>query len=185
MYESNRGEKILLAADLDPLVREAVNVLSPDLDFQDLPGEEWRDVAGEVIEFKNEYQVSNNSRIRSFCGGRVKLLKPCVFNTGYLYVKLKVNGKTKIIELHRLVAGAFIPNPDPEHKTQVHHRDDNKQNNCVDNLQWVTPSENIRLACESGAKKVGCDHYKALLTAEQVREIRRDCIPGNNPKNVE
>lgn len=59
---------------------------------------------------------------------------------GYLRVYLYKNGKRKHHKVHRLVAHAFIPNP--EHKSQVNHIDGNKKNNSVTNLEWVTDEEN-------------------------------------------
>ena len=73
-------------------------------------------------------------------------------NVGYYLVTL-VNSKTKVRKnqfIHRLLAQAFIPNPDPKHKIHVNHIDGNKQNNSLDNLEWVTPKENARHAVDNG-----------------------------------
>lgn len=59
-----------------------------------------------------------------------------------MYVNLYKNGKNKIKKIHRIVAENFIPNP--ENKPEVNHIDGNKQNNKVDNLEWVTKSENVK-----------------------------------------
>lgn len=69
-----------------------------------------------------------------------KFLKPETQKTGYQRVTLCNKGKTKRFLLHRLVALVHIPNPD--NKPCVNHKDGNKQNNAVDNLEWVTYSEN-------------------------------------------
>ena len=76
-----------------------------------------------------------------------------------------------------LVAQAFIPNPD--NKPEVNHDDGNKLNCHVSNLQWATSSENKKHAVENGLMRSGSKHFRAKLTPNQVREIRRDCIPGN------
>lgn len=67
-------------------------------------------------------------------------LAQCKHYKGYLYVTLPNNGKLRKMYVHRLVAQAFIPNP--ENKPQVNHKDGNKMNNNVENLDWVTGSEN-------------------------------------------
>lgn len=72
--------------------------------------------------------------------GRIVKLKPYVTKWGYMRVDLWRNGAYCHKLVHRLVAEAFIPNPD--NKPQVNHIDGNKQNNNVSNLEWTTPSEN-------------------------------------------
>lgn len=171
------AKKILLAADFDPLVREALNVLSPDLDFQNLSGEEWRDLINEDVDFKDDYQVSNFGRVRNFKLGTVTICKQYINNKGYPYVDFRKNGKRKHRCVHILVAKAFIPNP--ENKPEVNHIDGDKNNICVTNLEWVTHSENIQHSYDAGLRKSGCENGHAKLTPEQIREIRRDCVPGD------
>lgn len=92
--------------------------------------------------------------------------------TGYLRVALSKNGKTKRFLVHRLVAIAYIPNP--ENKKQVNHKDGNKQNNAVENLEWCTISENAQHAFATGlrfstdkqkeaASKTGLSKGKSVL----------------------
>ena len=98
--------------------------------------EEWKD-----IENYPNYQISNLGRVRNKIKNRI--IKPSFNNkTGYLQNILCKNNKKKLFLVHRLVAEAFIPNP--ENKTQVNHKDRNKENNKIDNLEWVTISENIK-----------------------------------------
>lgn len=91
--------------------------------------------------FEGHYQVSNLGRVKSLKFGKEKILKPHAFNGGYLRVDLCMNGEKKPDIVHRLVARAFIPNP--KNLPEVNHRDEDKSNNCVENLEWVSSGENI------------------------------------------
>ena len=98
----------------------------------------WKDIEG----FEGLYQVSNLGRTkRLYKNDKEKILKPFSNKDGYLRVNLCKEGKSKQSKVHRLVAKAFIPNLD--NKSQVNHRDENKSNNKVENLEWVTSKENI------------------------------------------
>lgn len=102
--------------------------------------EEWRTVIynGEVY---NGYEVSNTGKVRSLKRGKVKEMKLRKNKDGYLYVQL-YQGKARHCFIHRLVACTFIPNDD-ETKTDVNHIDENKENNSLDNLEWMTHKQNI------------------------------------------
>lgn len=92
----------------------------------------WLDIKG------YDYMVSDKGEIKSVKTGVV--MKPYVNGDGYHSVTLKgKNGKRKTFKVHRLVAQAFIPNP--ENKPTVHHIDQNKLNNAVENLEWKTYKE--------------------------------------------
>lgn len=93
---------------------------------------EWR----EVKEY-NHYEVNQFGEIRHRI--RKKILKPRI-NNGYQYVNFKINEKNINFSVHRIVANAFIPNPNGY--TEVNHKDYNRSNNCVDNLEWVSSSQN-------------------------------------------
>ena len=93
--------------------------------------QEWKKIKG----FEN-YSVSNDGEVRNDRTGRI--LKPYLSTSGYYQVMM--GRKTVPQYIHRLVAIAFISNPD--NKKQVDHIDGNKRNNCISNLRWVTASEN-------------------------------------------
>ena len=116
--------------------------------------EVWKDVEG----YEGLYQVSTCGNVKSLPKVRrngtgtyiqkERLLKPSNTSTGYKKVELCKDGKRKGFKVHRLVAIAFIPNPD--NKPEVNHIDGNKINNNIDNLEWVTSSENSIHAYETG-----------------------------------
>ena len=99
----------------------------------------WKDIIG----FEGHYQVSNKGKIRSIKNNKIKELKPYkeIKRCGYLSVYLRLPGQKFTKKVHRLVAEAFIPNPNgfPE----VNHIDENKENNCVENLEWCTGEYNL------------------------------------------
>lgn len=97
----------------------------------------WKDIKG----YEGLYQVSNFGRVKSLkYSTEGKILKGRHTGKGYLSVALFRNSVRKSTCIHRLVAQAFIPNP--ENKPEVNHIDENKLNNNVSNLEWVTPKEN-------------------------------------------
>lgn len=90
------------------------------------------------------YLISNYGRIKNLKTGNI--IKPDKEEKGYCRLSIKVNGVKKHYPIHRLVAIAFIPNP--ENKEQVDHIDNDKTNNNVNNLQWVSNKENCQLRWE-------------------------------------
>jgi len=97
--------------------------------------EEWR-----IIDINPDYQVSNTGLVRSIKFNKVRVRCP-VLRNGYWSVNLCKNGTKTLYNIHRLVALAFIPNPD--NKSQVDHINRIKTDNRVENLRWVTSSENL------------------------------------------
>ena len=143
--------------------------------------EKWVQING----YEGLYDVSDAGNVRSRITGIV--LKP--YRTGkgegYLTVDLHINGKSKNKKIHRLVAEAFIPNP--EEKPEVNHIDGDKTNNNVSNLEWCTGKENCTHAAETGLIQCGERRASAKLTSEQVAEIRqtyeRGCL-GRGAKSL-
>ncbi len=110
--------------------------------------EMWKDIPN----FDGKYQVSNMGNVRSIArtiirrNGRKqqiesKMLVSRKSGCGYLYVTLHNEGKKETIRVHRLVASLFLKNPN--NLPVVNHKDENKQNNNVDNLEWCTQQYNI------------------------------------------
>ena len=112
-----------------------------------LKGEEWKDVIG----YESLYAISSYGRLlakaniihngRGFRKTPPKIKTPSIKKNGYLEVALYKNGNRKYITIHRLVAQAFVPNP--EAKPVIDHKDRNRQNNHASNLQWCSLSENM------------------------------------------
>lgn len=125
--------------------------------------EEWRHLFG-------HYYVSNLGRIK----GRHSIRKTQYGTGGYPIVHIK--GKT--YSIHRLVAKAFLP-PDSG-RPMVNHKDGNKSNNRVDNLEWCTKSENALHAYRLGLMCAPKTKNNAKISVEQVREIRA----SNEPSRV-
>ena len=100
----------------------------------------FKDIKG----YEGLYQVTNFGNVWSlnyYRSGKPKLLKPGKTKNGYLLVSLYKNRKRKSFKVHRLVAEHFIPNPD--NLPEINHKDENKENNSVDNLEYCTHEDNI------------------------------------------
>lgn len=104
--------------------------------------------------YEGKYAVTSCGKVWSY--KNQKFLSPWTNGKGYLLVTLCADGKTKNHRIHRLVAEAYIPNP--EGKPQVNHLDENKINNSVNNLEWATAKENINYGTRTQRtmKKVYC-----------------------------
>lgn len=103
--------------------------------------EVWKDIKG----YEGLYQVSNEGRIKSLGGDRykaIRILNGNISEQGYNRVNLFKDGKPKTFNIHRLVAEAFIPNP--ENKPCIDHCNTIRNDNRVENLKWCTYSENIQ-----------------------------------------
>lgn len=133
----------------------------------------WKPIKG----WEKTYEISSLGRVRSldrldrrgvFHKGIIRKIVPN--NLGYSTIFLRIGDIRKLKKIHRLVAEAFIPNP--ENKPEVNHKDGVKANNHVDNLEWVTKSENELHAYRTGAKSYGERHPLSKLSDEDVINIR-------------
>jgi hypothetical protein len=127
----------------------------------------WQDIKG----FNGIYQISNLGRLKSFKKIKTgRILSNKNSNGDYLSVVLKTKKNTRYCRLHVLVAESFISNPD--NKPQVNHKDGNKQNNYVDNLEWVTASENIQHAIKLNPNMVaGMYHYNRFIRPKTLEQF--------------
>lgn len=118
----------------------------------------------------DKYFVTESGQIYSIY--KKGYLKPAPSMKGYLHLTLMKNRKINKV-IHRLVAEAFIPNP--ENKPEVNHKDCNKLNNHFSNLEWCTRSENIIHSYKNNLRKVpkGEKHWNAKLTWDNVEKIKR------------
>ena len=147
----------------------------------------WKDVVG----YEGLYQVSNLGRVRSLdhmrrCKNHEYMQKGRILKNGfdrgkaYFRICLSKNGIVEYFTIHRLVAQTFIPNP--ENKPQVNHKDGNKLNNNVNNLEWATVSENIQHAYNTGLSKVTTDTKRKISKTMENRncvEIIQYDVYGN------
>jgi hypothetical protein len=151
----------------------------------------WKDIPG----YEQYYQVSNYGRVRSlprtkktrfsrigYSGGG-HVLKSILDKKGYKKVALSVDGKVTNVCKHVLVALAFIDaNPDPS--LQINHKDGNKGNNRVENLEWVTASENMAHSYSSGIRDKtrvkSAYYYRNRMTGEILKSTEASKVAGYN-----
>ena len=152
--------------------------------------EEWRDIEG----YEGIYQVSSKGRIKSkqreVKNGEntIKIKKEsirCVQvnkrRNGYCEISLHKDGKEKRYKVHRLVAQAFIPNE--LNKSEVNHKDGNKENNCVENLEWVTSKENSKHAWDTGL--ANANHKKVKVICKETGEVYESVVSCANILNID
>lgn len=136
--------------------------------------EEWRDIQG----YEGIYKVSSLGRVKKYVKQEWVIRKSVVTKSGYSSIELRKGVDRRIFRTHRLVALAFIPNP--ENKREVNHIDGDKSNNCLVNLEWVTREENMKHAGEKGLMPHGANNKMSKLDEGKIREIRtlRKLNPG-------
>ena len=159
------------------------------MDNFNIEEEVWKDISG----FEGIYQVSNLGRVRSldrkvwnnkrksFYSRKGKVLKP-IATGGYHCVILRKSGEYTHKRVHRLVADAFIPNP--KELEYVNHKDENKRNNSLENLEWCTPKYNIYYGKNSKVRPVIATNkftgektiYPSMMEAARVGGFNQSSI---------
>lgn len=144
-----------------------------------MSGETWKDVEG----YEGLYQVSNFGRVKALYkeltvgnNGGTRIYPEAILalgnSVGYPKVELHKNSKGKSHKVHALVATAFLPNT--LKKPCVNHKDGNKTNNHVSNLEWVTFSENLIHAIQAGLHKpVQCPQTRSDEDRRKISERRK------------
>lgn len=140
-----------------------------------------------VPEFGGRYEVSNKGNLRSCPGGRVKvgrILAKKKAKNGYWNCCIRVGTKWRRRNLHRLVTAAFL-GPCPA-GLQVNHKDGDKNNNALENLEYVTQSENTKHAYRLHllVHKLGSKWHASKLVEDEVAEIRRRASLGEKQRDL-
>jgi len=124
-------------------------------------------------EYKNSgYFVSSTGLVKNRHGKIIKPASSKIYK--YLFYPLSISGVKKSMFIHRLVAEVFIINPD--NKPQVNHKDGNKLNNNVENLEWVTQNENVQHMYDLGLKTYKPLHYKGKFGKDHNRSKSVICV---------
>lgn len=143
----------------------------------------WKDIEN----YEGCYQVSNLGRVRSltrkvdtFNGVRTtkgRILKPTLTDMGYLTICLKQHQKSKTFFIHRLVAKAFIPNPN--NYPIINHKDSVPTNNNVENLEWCTQSHNVKESYRVGNAKPTKGCFKKGMIPHNRKAVKQYDLDGN------
>jgi hypothetical protein len=154
-----------------------------------LTEEIWKDIRG----FEGYYQISNHGRVRSLdriiptkkfnIKRKGEVMSTSLNTKGYPHIRLCKNGKRETFRVHRLVAQTFLPNPNNDEI--VNHKDSNKTNNNLDNLEWCSEMDNrqhARKIFNDTAYGEACNLSK--LTEQQVREIRANGKNGRTNEQI-
>jgi len=137
-----------------------------------------------IIGYEELYEISSDGRVKSYVNTNPRILKNNV-NNGYERVGLHKDGVCNLFAIHRLMANAFVPNV--EEKPHINHIDGDRCNNALNNLEWVTPKENLHHARVSGlnctSKKLVLNtkngiYYDSIRKAEQSMGLIRGHLTG-------
>ena len=155
-----------------------------DYTQEELESEEWR-----TVKDFPDYMVSDLGRVK-----RVRVLKyhpqiekPLKFyqgNSGHLLATLCNGGDKRSILVHRLVGIAFLDPPESANQTQINHKDGVKTNNRSSNLEWSSASEDAKHAYRLGLRPIGEKHGMAVLTNDEVDQIRKLHKDGESKRSL-
>lgn len=150
--------------------------------IDDYNNPEWRPIIFDMK--KSKYFISTLGKVLSIKRGKAKLLKQSFTKDGYYQVKLYIGDKKISCRVHRLVAEAFIPNP--ENKPQVNHINGKKDFNWVGNLEWMTCKENVQHAFRTGLNhgRRGSMNHNCKYSEDQVHEICKLLENGKEAKEI-
>ena len=152
--------------------------------------EEWKDIEG----YEGYYQISSHGRVRSVNryvrhpSGKQAQKRGRIFRNGWknksLIAGLTKEGKSRGFLIYRLVAKAFIPNPD--NKPEVNHIDGNRMNNHISNLEWSTRSENEKHAYDTGLyiSRKGNEHPMSKLSETDINRMKNLLSEGKSKKDI-
>lgn len=147
----------------------------------------WKYIQG----YEGLYQISNLGRVKSLNYNHTKkekILQYRINERGYKYISLCVNNIRKSFKIHRLVAEAFIPNP--HNYPCINHKDEDKTNNCVDNLEWCTYKYNSNYGTAIKRRVANTDYkaivakidYKAIAAKIDYKEVSRKRVANTDYK---
>ena len=139
--------------------------------------EEWRDIKG----YEGKYQISNLGRVKSLNykhTKKEKILSNVPDTEGYLLVSLYKSGKKKPFRIHKLVAIHFIPNPN--NLPEINHKDEDKTNNGVSNLEWCSIEYNLNYGTRN--KRISEKLKGREFTEEHKKKISEKMKDSKNPK---
>lgn len=157
-YAQNKSKQVNVKRIMDMCFEDHV---FKDYSCEDLEGEIWKDVVGweESHEVSNLGRIRTKDRVMSSRGGSEahvtqKIKKTYFDKDGYERVSLYEDNRTKLLGVHRIVAEAFIPNPD--NLPQVNHINGIKADNNAENLEWISNKGNIRHSIQLGLRDPSC-----------------------------